>query len=256
MTRGTRLLVAGDGQWGRRVQSVGIEQGMTVTLISDLRARSGENDNDHLARLTVTLASWDPDLVWVAVPPSRSSVLLTKAAIACGCDVILEKPWMGSRKDAETIAADAEAAGLRIRVHFEYIFLAGLNQASVHLALGRDLRFDGAFEILSAGRHGLAPEHNLGSHLRAIHQVYFPHAEIGTLTCSYEAPTPCRWIQLSDSKKVMYRLDFVDSAEPVIQRFLRAFLSSAEGPDRVHKVQPSIQLAERIRSAIDSQERC
>jgi predicted dehydrogenase len=217
--------VLGRGPWAVKMRSI-LEAGQRpVVSLEQTRKQPEESDDAHTARLAEALRASDAHAVWLCVPPGPHIPLMITAAIRAKLHAIAEKPWLCSAEETMCLSLAAQAAGVRLGVHFEYCLLDEMEawRHRYHGAPG--LRFSGEFTTSRPQRSDMPALENLGSHLLAMRRYAAPDSEIGELVCGYDG---------ADARQVWLEHDFVDflcNRQPIIQRFIKKFESAMEGAD-------------------------
>jgi len=122
----------------------------------------------------------------------------------------------------------AERKARNIGVHFEYCFLSQVENWRQRYENEADLQFGGIFTVSASDHTGTSAMQNLGSHLLAMHAFALPQSGIDEIRCAYETRDQ-RLIWLDSREKRIETVDFFNSKEPIIQRFLAQFESSMDG---------------------------
>lgn len=210
-------VVLGRGQWARRIREILEAEGRRVACIEQTRRQAAE--------LTDVMRASGAQAAWLCVPPGPHVAPMVKAAIEAGVHAIVEKPWMCSKGETESLAGAARARGIRLGVHFEYCLLDEIESWRERFKAVRGLRFGGRFTVSDADRLGIPALENLGSHLLAIRRYASPNSEISELFCAYNTADERRvWIENES-------VDFLENRQPVIQRFIRKFEAPAHGAE-------------------------
>jgi hypothetical protein len=221
-------IIVGKGRWGVRMQALLAGEGRRVESAPSPRQATGESDADYEARMTRSLANGAARIAWLCVPPGAHVPPLTRAALAAGLHVIVEKPWHYSREVTTALQQSAAMKSLKIGVHFEYCFLSDVERWRREYARHPDLRFSGIFTTSVSDHMGVSAMENLGSHLFSVHEFAVPNAAIGEIRCGYESANQ-RAVWIESGKERVAEIDLLAHQEPIIQRYLASFENSLEG---------------------------
>jgi hypothetical protein len=221
-------LIVGKGRWATRMQQMLVGEGRRVGFASSYRRLDGEPDGDFEARMATEFRNSGAQIAWLCVTPGAHVPPLIGAALTAGLHVLVEKPWVCSREQTSEMLEAARRAGLRTAIHFEFCMLAGLQKWREGFGDGQGLTFGGVFDVSAADRLQIPAKHNLGSHLVAMHEYAVPRSAISKIDCHYEAVDQRR-VFLEGNEGRVGEIDFLGSAEPVIQRFLALFEKSLDG---------------------------
>lgn len=215
--------IVGRGAWAGKMRAILESERRRVTLLEQTRRDVRESDAVYTSRLTSALVGSGAQIAWLCVPPGPHIVCMVNAAIAAGMHAIVEKPWLCSRAETESLITCAELRGLRLAVHFEYCLLDEIEAWRGRYYDARGLRFGGRFCVSRPDRLGIPAILNLGCHLIAMRRYAAPGSTMGEICCAYEA---------ADERRVWVENDVVDFREnrqPIIQRFFRGFEAAIAG---------------------------
>ncbi|HZS53039.1 MAG TPA: Gfo/Idh/MocA family oxidoreductase [Bryobacteraceae bacterium] len=217
--------VVGRGNWAGRMSSLLKDESCRVTNIPDARIKPNESDANYIDRLASAFRASHAAIAWLCVVPGPHVSSMISAAIDAGMHAIIEKPWLGSAREAETLTQLAVAHGVLLGVHFEYCLLNEIQDWRRRFNGGPGLRFNGRFAISRASRLDIPAMLNLGVHLFAIRKYAVPEAEIGEISTAYESDDERRvWIETES-------VEFTHNRQPIIERFLRLFEDATEGAE-------------------------
>jgi len=221
-------LIVGGGRWGGRMHAILTGEGRRAEFASGLRRQSNESRGAHEARLAQTFSHSSAQIAWLCVPPGAHVPTLIHAAFAAGLHVIVEKPWVYTRAETTELQDAATSAGLKGGVHFEYCQLSEIENWQRRYEQQGGLEFGGTFNVHAADHLGIPAMQNLGSHLVAMHEYAVPHSRLSKIHCGYELPDE-RMVWVDSDKKRVASIDFLDSKEPIVQRFVLGFENSLSG---------------------------
>jgi hypothetical protein len=227
MLEAPSYVIVGRGRWARRVNDVLAAEARGVTVLSNPRRQPDEGEDAYAERIGSAFRSADAQVAWLCVPPGPHVPVLVSVALSSGLHVIAEKPWRYPL-ETEQLESLARAAGRLVGVDFEYCLLDGVRRWMVDFGTGQGLRFGGEFVVSSPNRLGISPVDNLAGHLLAIAQFAVPAADLGDIYCGYERPAARRvWLDGSDGR--VSEIDFGDSTEPILQRYVATFEAALDG---------------------------
>jgi Oxidoreductase family, NAD-binding Rossmann fold len=227
MASGPGYAIAGKGRWGQRMHALLDGEGRR-DFLQEARRKGEETDGVYVSRMAEQFRKSAAQIAWLCVPPGSHVPLLMHAALDAGLHVIVEKPWVYSAEETAALQQLAERKGRNIGVHFEYCFLSEVEIWRQRYENEAGLQFGGTFTVTASDHTGTSAMRNLGSHLSAMHAFAVPRSGIGEIRCAYETQDQ-RLIWLDSSKKRIETVDFFNSKEPIIQRFLAQFESSMGG---------------------------
>jgi hypothetical protein len=230
MANGPSYIIVGKGRWGTRMHALVADEGRRAEFAPSARRETGESEADYEARMTLGLAESAAQIAWLCVPPGAHVPPLTRAALAAGLHVIVEKPWNYARETTSALREVAEAKNLKIGVDFEYCFQSEVERWRREYAQQPDLQFNGILTTSASDRIGVAAMQNLGSHLFSIHAYAVPDATVGEIRCGYESANQ-RMVWLESGRKRVAAIDLLARQEPIIQRFVARFEKSLGGED-------------------------
>lgn len=213
--------------------------------IVETRRAEDEDERAYGRRMREALEASGAQVAWICLAPGRHVPLLAEIAVEAGLHVIAEKPWVYPREQTEHVRALARVRERVVGVHFEYCFLDSVVAWRRELAGGAGLVFGGRFHVGVPDRFGVSALENLGCHLVAIREHAVPAAALGRLDCRYEAPRAAE-VWLHGGAKGPRAIDFTESSEPIIQRFLAAF--EAALPNREFEF--DLAFAQRVGEAL------
>jgi hypothetical protein len=230
MASGPAYAIAGKGRWGQRMRALLDGEGHQVDFLLEVRRKEAEADGAYVSRMAKQFRKSEAQIAWLCVPPGPHVPLLMRAALDAGLHVIVEKPWTYSAEETSALQQLADRNGRSIGVHFEYCFLSQVESWRQRYENEADLQFGGIFTVSASDHTGTSAMQNLGSHLLAMHMFAVPRSGIGEIRCGYDAPNQ-RLIWLDSRERRIETIDFFNSKEPIIQRFLAQFESSMDGTE-------------------------
>jgi hypothetical protein len=222
--------IAGKGRWGSRIFSMLQSEGRRATTVSGTRRDQNESWEHYEERWTTALQRSGAQIAWLCVPPGDHVATLIQAAVSAGLHVLVEKPWLLSRENTTQLQQAAYSRSLQTAVHFEYCLLDAVQACREEFSHRDDLKFGGVFKVSAANPLGIAPLHNLASHLIAMRTHAVPLSRISTLECGYQQPDE-RKIWLDAGKARIATENFFGSKEPIVQRFVTKFEAAIDGRD-------------------------
>jgi hypothetical protein len=226
--KGPAYLIVGKGRWGSRMHGMLVGEGRRAEFASGLRRGTNESTGAHESRLAQTFSDSPAQIVWLCVPPGAHVPALIRAAFKAGLHVIVEKPWIYSRKETASLQHAAATAGLKVGVHFEYCLLSEVENWRQQFQQEQRLQFGGIFNVHAGDHLGISPMQNLGSHLVAMREYAVPHSRLSEIGCGYDLPDQ-RTVWLESDKQRVASIDFLGSKEPIVQRFVARFENSLDG---------------------------
>jgi hypothetical protein len=225
---GPAYLIVGRGRWGARMHAMLAGEGRRAEFASGLRRHGNESSDAYESRLAETLAHSSAQIAWLCLPPGAHVPRFIRAAFAAGLHVIVEKPWIYSREETVLLQEAASKAGFKGAVHFEYCLLSEIENWRRQYEHENGLKFGGTFNVRAADHLGISAMQNLGSHLVAIREYAVPNCGLPEIHCGYELPDE-RMVWLDSDKQRVAYLEFLNSQEPIIQRFVTRFENSLDG---------------------------
>lgn len=228
MAKGPAYIIVGKGRWGTRMHALLADESRRGEFAPSPRRDAGESAADYEARIAQSLSGSAAQIAWLCVPPGGHVPPLTRAALAAGLHVIVEKPWNYSREETAALQRAAEARSLKIGVHFEYCFLSDVERWRGEYAERPDLRFSGIFTTSASDHLEVPAMQNLGSHLFSVHAFAVPNATVGKIRCEYDSANR-RTVSLESGRQRVAEINLLAHQEPIIQRYLASFESSLDG---------------------------
>lgn len=230
MAEGASYAILGRGRWAGIVQGVLVRERRRATLITEPRRRSAESGAGYRSRLSAAMAATGAQIAWICVPPGPHISLTIEAAILAGLHAVVEKPWLCSRSETDSLLALAESRCRLVAIHYQYCFLEEVERWRRDFSGGPGLQFGGHFNLNRPDRLGIPAIDNLGSHLLAIRAYAVPQAEVSEIRCGYDLPEERRvWVEREDKR--VDSIDFMGTKEPLIQRFMAGIEAAVGGAE-------------------------
>lgn len=228
MPKHPAYVIVGRGRWARRMHSVLTSEGRTVRSIEETRSHPGENADAYRARLASALPATAADVAWLCVPPGDHIPVMAEALLDARMHAVIEQPWLCTPDQTRAWSARARSSSRVIGVHYEYCLLDALVIWRRDFSAGAGRQFNGVFHH-SRGTHlGLPAMDVLGSHLLSMRQFAVPHSTLGRIDCGYEHADERR-VWLTQSVHTLASADFLETREPLIQRYIVRFEAALEG---------------------------
>jgi predicted dehydrogenase len=220
-------VILGRGRWAARMQSILAAENRNVALIPETRRLSEESHGAYHLRLATGMRASGAQIAWLCVLPGSHVPVMIDAALAAGLHVVVEKPWQGSQRITESLAAKAKSQHRLIAIHFEYCLLDEVERWRRDFKPGTGLRFGGHFFLNRPDHTGMSALDNLGSHLLAIRAYAAPKSAVQEIRCGYEQPDERSvWLEKRNSRAAF--IDLLAHKEPIIQRFVAKVEASLE----------------------------
>ncbi len=241
-------VILGRGRWAKVIQGILSAEHRQISGVSESRRESFESEADFRDRLCTAMARTAARIAWLCIPPVPDVPLMVEAGIQAGIHVVIEKPWLCSQPETDTLWKLAKRTGVIAAVHYQYCFLERVQKWRSDFQGGKGLRFGGRFTLSRSPAHGISALNNLGSHLLAIREYALPHSAISGIVCGYDLPDERRvWVETESG--TVDSIDFVSNNEPLIQRFIAAMEAAA----LTHKIFPlDLRFAMRVARALRS----
>jgi hypothetical protein len=173
---------------------------------------------------------------------------LMRAALDANLNVIVEKPWTYSAETTAELDGIAAHKNLKIGVDFEYCLVSEVEDWRTKFSDGPDLEFSGVLNVHAKDHLSLSPLLNLGSHLVAVQTYAAPQSKLSSIQCAYEAADQ-RVVRLHRGNRQIAEIDFWQSKEPIIQRFVQRFEASLKESGRFpFDLQFAMEVGNRLRT--------
>ena len=202
-----------------------LNEGRQAALAPSMRRLNHESDESYAARLFEAFERSNAQVAWLCTPPGDHVPFLMRAALDANLNVIVEKPWTYSAQTTAEIDAIAARKNLKIGIDFEYCLVSEVEHWRTKFSDRRDLEFSGVLNVHAKDHLNLSPLLNLGSHLVAVQTYAAPQSKLSSIQCAYEAPDQ-RAVRLHSGDRQIAEIDFWQSKEPIIQRFVHRFEAS------------------------------
>jgi hypothetical protein len=226
------------------MQKILEEHGRATVAVVQTRQRPAEDDQLYRERLRSAFAQTNAEIAWICLTPGEHVPHVAAAALEAGLHVIAEKPWPYV---SDALIELARSQGRLAGVHFEYCLLDGVKRWREAFAERGDLRFSGRFDSPAPDRIGVPALENLGCHLLAIREYAAPRSTLGAIQCGYERErSRCVWLEGAGGESE--QLDFSDSDEPIIQRFIDTFEAAREAGEFEFDLAFAVRVADAQRS--------
>jgi hypothetical protein len=155
---------------------------------------------------------------------------MVEAAIGAGLHTVVEKPWLCSRSESESLLALSKARRLLVAIHYEYCLLESVESWRHKFDEGVGLLFGGHFTVSRPDHSAILNIDNLRSHLLAIRAYAVPKSGVAEIRCGYGLPDErSAWVGTHDRRTGF--IDFLENHEPIIQRFIGRLEAALEGAD-------------------------
>lgn len=221
MSKANTYAVLGRGRWGLRISAILACEGRSVELLNEaVRVHPGDSNKGYIARIEASLRRIKSNVLWVALPPGPHIPLIAEAALNTGMHLVIEKPWVYPTDVTDRLCILASEYHRTVAVHYEYCFLDAVSQWRDRYYSTEHLIFSGRFTVSSPNRLNIPALQNLGVHLMAIQEFAVPNSSLGKLDCRYDAMIPERSVCLKFESGRVERIDFSETHEPIIQRFV------------------------------------
>jgi hypothetical protein len=247
MAEGPSYVILGRGRWAMRMQGILTTECRRVSSIPETRQASGETDVAYRSRLAEAMGASNAEIAWLSVLPGPHVPIMIDAGLDAGMHVVVEKPWEGSKRVTELLAAKAKSLRRLMAVHFEYCLLEEVERWHRDFYPGTGLRFGGHFFLSRPDHMGMPAMDNLGSHLLAIRAYAAPKSELQEIRCGYEQPDE-RTVWLERRNTRVGFIDLLANKERIIQRFIAKVEDALEGAEFPLDLEFALRVANDARS--------
>ena len=139
--------ILGRGRWATIMEAILAAESRRVVLIEDTRRRNSESEANYISRLGELLDRSGARIAWLCVPPGPHVPAMLKASIAAGLNAVIEKPWLCSEAETESLLALAGERRLLLAVHYQYCLLDQVEGWRRDFNQGAGLCFSGRFTL-------------------------------------------------------------------------------------------------------------
>ncbi|MGH9715991.1 MAG: hypothetical protein ACRD4R_04580 [Candidatus Acidiferrales bacterium] len=245
MTHALPYVVLGRGRWARRMSDILSGEARPTVCLENTRCAPGERDDDYESRLVNSIRASGARIAWLCVPPGPHILPMLDAVFEAGLHAVIEKPWLFSRSQTDSVLAKARARRVIAGVHYEYCLLDGVEDMRRRSNRGTGLEFCGRFTISRPQRLPVSALEDLGSHLLAIRAYAAPESSITDVRCGYERPDE-RQVWLEARHQRVFTVDFLANQKPIIQRFIGVLEAAIEGAEFPFGLEFASQVADGI----------
>lgn len=245
MSEGFSYAVLGRGRWAGVIGRILDEQGRRTIGLGNVRRESGEPVSEYRGRLSQELTRSAAQIAWLCVPPGPHVSVMIDAALEAHVHAIVEKPWLGSKDEAERLSSVAKEKHVQIGFDYEYCLLHEIERWRRELGGGIDMLFTGCFSVSRPNRLGIDALENLGSHLAAIHAYAVPMAKVIELRCAYDTENR-REVRLERDGQTVASLNFQEAQEPLIPKFIDRFESRIARRDFLLDLDFAVRVSETL----------
>jgi hypothetical protein len=210
------------------MHSVLISEGRTVRSIEETRAHPGETADAYRARLASALRATAAEVAWLCVPPGDHLPAMVEALLDARMHAVIEQPWLCTAEQTHAWNARSQSTSHLIGVHYEYCLLDALEAWRHVFSSDTGLQFNGVFQHGRSSHLGLLAMDVLGAHLLSMRQFAVSHSTLGRIDCGYEHADERR-VWLTQSVHTLASADFLETREPLIQRYIVRFEAALEG---------------------------
>jgi hypothetical protein len=222
--------ILGRGRWASRMHGILARERRRTISLEQTRRGPAESESDYKSRLRDALTATGTHIAWLCLAPGPHIRLIVEAAVSAGVHVVVEKPWLCSRAETDSLLALSRAAGCLVAIHYEYCLLEGVEAWRRDLHQRADLSFRGRFLLRRPDHSGIPAIDNLGAHLLAIRAYAVPRSALAEIQCGYELPDERR-VSVEKSGENVASIDFLANKEPIIQRFIARLEAALDGAD-------------------------
>jgi len=205
-------------KFGEKIYSILKESNYAVRKIPIRSPKKYNNRKEYFKELSHQLnlvKNKDCNIVWLAITPKKNDQFeITKKCLNNGFNVILEKPWKVNKHDTQILQKIQNKKKVLVGFNFEYLYL---NFFKKKLLLKKNI--EKLILNFHAKNNKLKKNHKseLGSHLNAIKNRYFPSVKNYEIKTGYKKNLRKINIKLSDSS---LEFNFTKNKEKIIQKFV------------------------------------
>ncbi len=245
MAESPSYVIVGQGRWAHTMCGILAAEQRRTTSIRDTRRQPTESDVTYRSRLSLSMSASGAQIAWLCVPPGPHIPLMVEAAISTGLHAVVEKPWLCSRPQTESLLALSKARRLLVAIHYEYCLLESVVIWRKRFNGGVGLFFGGHFTVSRPDPPAVLTIDNLRSHLLAIRAYAVPKAGVAEIRCGYGLPDERNvWVGTQDQRTGF--IDFLENHEPIIQRFIGRLEAALEGADFPFGLEFAARVAEDV----------
>jgi len=230
MAENPSYVIVGRGRWARAMHGILTVECRRSVFLEEPRRRLSESEAAYMLRLSQAMAASGAQIAWLCVPPGPHLPSMVKAATMAGLHTVVEKPWVCSRAESDSLLALAQARGVLVAIHYEYCLLEGVEGWRDRFNQGSGLCFGGRFNVSRIDPSPILTVDNLRSHLLAIRAYAVPKSTVAEIHCGYGLPDE-RNVWLEAHGRRTGHIDFLKNDEPIIQRFISKLEAALEGAD-------------------------
>ena len=226
MSENKKIAILGGGRWAGVVGEDMAKHGHEIINLSGTRRNSGESWQNYRRKWTQNISSTNADIAWIALPPGDHVPQLCEACLEAGCHTVIEKPWIYSNDVTENLEVLARRLSLKVGVNYQYLFLTEIVEAfdTKLSSLATAATLELIFTTSKPERRDISQFYNLGSHLFAIKKWAFDELGVSAMNfCCGQSDQ--RAVRILDQSGACIRhIDFTQSSEPLLQRFMNEFI--------------------------------
>ncbi len=207
--------------WGNRIYNILISLNLKAIKVNLKSPKRYKNNKAYLYNLRkqLNLTKKDYKIIWLAITPNRNDQFkIVKECLNKKFNLIIEKPWLVSKKKTEELIEIQKKNNLLVGFHFEYLYLNFLKKNKVkfkNLTSSVILNFHVKDKKLKNNH-----KYELGSHILAIKKYYFSNIKKYKISTGFKKNLRSIVVQ-TKNKKITH--DFTYNKEHIIQRFIKDF---------------------------------
>lgn len=247
-------VILGRGRWAQRMGAILAGQGRTARFLGEARQQKGEDAEEYRSRLFAEMKASGAHVAWLCVPPGEHIGMMLGAALDAGLHVVAEQPWLVTVEETSRWMVQAKSMGRVVGVHYEYCLLGELENWRREYGGGAGLRFHGVFHHSRSGHLGFPAMDVLGTHLLSMREYAVPDSAVEQIDCGYEL-ADARRVWLNDDGRRVATIDFLESAEPLIQQYVSRLEAAMESGEFMFDLKFAARVGEeaaRLRQAIET----
>lgn len=236
-------VILGRGRWARRMGGILASEGRTVRFVEETRQRKDEGGEAYRSRLFAEMKTSGAQVAWLCVAPGEHLATMLGAALDAGLHMVAEQPWLMSAEETSRWMVRAKSQGCIVGVHYEYCLLDELEKWRGEYGGGAGLGFRGVFHHSRSGHLGLPAMDLLGTHLLSMREYAVPDSAVEQIDCGYEL-ADARRVSLEDGRRMVATIDFLESSEPLIQRYVCRLEAAMESGEFIFGLRFAARVAE------------